>query len=1273
LFVLAAGYLYFEYSRYVSSPTPDNTERIINQSLDTAEGLMNRIESDFIETTNELLGRFQIFISSNQNRNFIYSRLNEDDFWSVSLYRNNEPWLWKGFQLSPADIESSSFSDTLQVSVIKRNNVILLLGYVEFEEDDNDYQLITAKKLEQTSNLPLARDVNYNLSGHPDLQNLYPVTFNFFNPLPDQVTYRKLSTISEDSVGVVYANPANLARYENIYKDQISTWRSVFHLIIVISIFVCIIIWVSLYKKNPSTFFLQIISIFVSWMILMNSGLLEYWVSIYPVWLDVPDTDSTYKLTTYLFHSLFLFLIFFNCFQFLHSYTRKNPNEYHLRTIGLSLLLGLISVILLMFFISSTEQLLATTDIPLLDLNLAPNIQTFLFYLSSGIFFTACAGIIMSVGYFLFVSEQDKSSLIIILSSFSFIVCSYLADIFLDLQYFPGWSFILSFFIFSAILLVNHFVQTRREAFNNMSGFRRMIIGVFLASIAIYSIVWNASNSRIDRELLAKATEFSEEQTTETDEILRTLLSNLEQELLFLSSEDIERRISNVQAQFQRAVESSIRPEWRSLAFDLQLLTANGRQIIDYSTNLDSPAWTASFNFGFMVTSHNEEQLRMETNRPIIWGRPTALPENYISFYRGWIPIYDESQYNQIIAWVFGAVYQERPDYNKPIRAVLAAATGEDWKQSFYLAEFDSFKVSRNTLLGTYNNQPEYNRLPEREAQIAMNDSIAFITNITSQGKFREVLLKKSDHQIVKASTPFTGFNRHLFSYFRLQIILIFFGLFIFALLGMAGFRSFSLFGQSKQFQHRLLDGLTLSTLIFLIVLTFATRYAVSNQNQQNVERELVNKINALGESVSAELNNAENQASVLSLSRLSSPLDADAIFYSGATVSESTTPQIFQQYIMPSVMPFPAYDFLYNRERKHYITTNQIGSETLLIGYRAILNQNNEPIGAIAIPTFLQSPIYTEQLLETTSYLFGIFLAIFALFIGGTIFMSNRLTKPLQLIQNGLTKISRGDLKTQVEVTSSDEIGSLARAYNTMVERLEETQRELLKAEREAAWKEMAQQVAHEIKNPLTPMKLNLQHLQRQLEKNPANVMELKPIIERTAANVIEQIESLNKIASDFSKFAKPVSEPFQEINLNKLVESVSELYRFDENVNFTLDLPSKNLIVHGIRDELRRVFINLIKNGIEASGPGCSEIFFTLKNRQQTALITIRDSGSGIPESDREKIFVPNFSTKSSGTGLGLAITKKIIEAHNGRIRFESAVDEGTTFIVELPLRSL
>lgn len=1267
----AAAYLIFEQSTQLTPDSEEEIQRLMDEALDQGEDLFYQTYREFKESSNRLFDEVTEFPVNRQNLSHIHNTFEEFGFWGSALYQRNNRLVWNGFSISPVPVAISGSLDSLRVSVLKRNNVVYLMGQRSFQSEEEPYHLLTSQMLELTSNLPFADRTTFRLSDDPSLRSIFPVTFNFFDALPDEpFEYRTLSTESADSVGIVWATPDDFSVYAGMEEADQAEWRVFFHITIFLALFIFLVTW-SAYNRSLAAYVLQFGILTAGWYLLFPAGLLDGWIESILRRIETPaDHQTVSVLVRYLFQGVMLMLLAIFSFNYFRAREVKTGREFSFSTLLLSMLFGLLSLFFILLFILATESILIQTNLPLLDLELAPDISSFFFYIACGIYFIATAGIILSAGAHLFKIEQDKAAIITVSSLFSFFLFYYLADLLLDVYSLFTWVSLLAGGLFFVYLLILQWIHKFPDSFREMSGFRRMMLGVILASVAGYIVVWNTSNERIDRELRERAEDFASEEIADTRSILTAMLFSLESNLSFLSEEDVQNRAATVQAQFQRAINASIQPEWRKHSFEVQLLDPRGEPISDFSTNLDTPGWRSLVNIRIMQTSYTEEQLRRETNRPIVWDRPTDLGENFISFNRGWIPIWSQDVPYRIIAWIFAAAYQERPDYNKPIRAVLADAGSSDWKQSFYLAEFAGDRVTRTALQGIYSNQPEYNRLPTRETEIVTRDSLAFITNITAQGSFREILLKKEENRFIKASTPVPGFNHHLFSFFRFHIVLVFFGLFLFATLAIFGLNYFSLFGQSRKFRHRLLDGLTLSTILFLTILIFATQYAVSNQNEKNVERELITKLNSLSESLRGEVDLTPGRAASGSLAEFANPLNVDAILYAGPNVLDSTTPQIFQQHLMPRSMPFPAYDFLYNRERRHYITTERIGDETLLVGYRALLDENNAPAGAIAIPTFVQSPVYREQLLETTSYLFGVYLAIFALFIIGTVFFSSRLTKPLQIVQSGLNKISRGDMKTQVNVTSNDEIGSLARAYNQMVDRLDHAQRELVKAEREAAWKEMAQQVAHEIKNPLTPMKLNLQHLQRQLEANPENVMELKPAIERTASNIIDQIESLNKIASDFSKFARPVHEPMQEVNLNKLLSSVCDLYQYDEDVEIECSLPSADLITSGVDDELRRVLINLVKNGIESYNQPPAKIRVSMKRNGEMAVITISDQGSGIETDARDRIFVPNFSTKSSGTGLGLAITKKIIEAHHGEISFDSNEGEGTTFIIRLPL---
>lgn len=213
-----------------------------------------------------------------------------------------------------------------------------------------------------------------------------------------------------------------------------------------------------------------------------------------------------------------------------------------------------------------------------------------------------------------------------------------------------------------------------------------------------------------------------------------------------------------------------------------------------------------------------------------------------------------------------------------------------------------------------------------------------------------------------------------------------------------------------------------------------------------------------------------------------------------------------------------------------------------------------------------------------------------------------------------------------------------------------------------------MARQVAHEIKNPLTPMKLSIQYLQKAIDNNSPNVKEMTGNVART---LIEQIDHLSKIASDFSQFAN-IGNPRKEVfDLHELLYSLSSLYESTENLHFDWKPVSEKVMLFADKTQLNRLFTNLLQNAIEATNGEAERVIRLEENLNgEFIVVSITDFGYGIPEQMRDKIFTPNFTTKSSGTGLGLAMSKSIAEQAQGDIWFVTAEGEGTTFFVKLPL---
>jgi len=255
------------------------------------------------------------------------------------------------------------------------------------------------------------------------------------------------------------------------------------------------------------------------------------------------------------------------------------------------------------------------------------------------------------------------------------------------------------------------------------------------------------------------------------------------------------------------------------------------------------------------------------------------------------------------------------------------------------------------------------------------------------------------------------------------------------------------------------------------------------------------------------------------------------------------------------------------------------------------------------------------------------------------------------------LKKVRLNKSNEKLDWRFNDEIGESIQQYNDMVEQLERTAVELATSERESAWKEMAQQVAHEIKNPLTPMRLTLQMIER--EKDIKEVREM-------ATNLLEEVENLTHIAEAFSRFAQMPGLQLKRFDVSYQTNRAVGLYA-DRGVRF---ISSGPVYAKVDKEQWSRIMHNLVKNAIQ-SVPETreAEILILVSKQEKTATIRVRDNGEGIPEPMQERVFEPNFTTKSSGMGLGLAMVKNLIENFGGNIRFETS-PEGTEFIIELPI---
>lgn len=378
-----------------------------------------------------------------------------------------------------------------------------------------------------------------------------------------------------------------------------------------------------------------------------------------------------------------------------------------------------------------------------------------------------------------------------------------------------------------------------------------------------------------------------------------------------------------------------------------------------------------------------------------------------------------------------------------------------------------------------------------------------------------------------------------------------------------------------------------------------------------------------------------------------------------------SSRAEIFSKNLQsPNINPKALHELSENN-RSEYIHNESIGALDYLSGYIPFFNNNGDKLAYLNLPYFTRQNLLTQEITNLVITMLNIYVLLFLITTGIAFFMSEQITRPLKVIQESFKKVKLGLQNKTIDYQRNDEIAGLIEEYNRMVVELSENTAKLAKSEREMAWREMARQIAHEIKNPLTPMKLNIQQLQRVWKKQSPKRDEM---IEKVCTTIIDQINSLSSIATEFSNFAKMPQPKNEVVDIITKIKNTVKLFDQTENLEFVTNFNNNTEVnIYADKEQVSRVFINLIKNGIQAIKEDKKGIIsINVKTDGKAAYIEICDNGRGIPDEIHKQLFQPNFTTKSSGMGLGLAIVKKIIETSNGQIKFTTEINKGTCFSI-------
>jgi len=583
--------------------------------------------------------------------------------------------------------------------------------------------------------------------------------------------------------------------------------------------------------------------------------------------------------------------------------------------------------------------------------------------------------------------------------------------------------------------------------------------------------------------------------------------------------------------------------------------------------------------------------------------------------------------------------------------------------QQFYHAQDISYAVFSNTTMLFSSGKFNYDLSFDRDL---LGDPALHRTGITAAG-FVHIAQEDENDRVAVVSSPETSRTYTLANFSFLLVL----GLAIILVFLFAQGISNYLGGEKLYFSTRIQLLLNLAFFLPLILVSVTTLNLTNRSSQNQLNEEYLNKAESFSGQLSAQLDdylnghlesNVSFENQLTDLAKLTK-LDANVYDAKGVLLATSQ-PQIFENNMVSTYINPDALRKI-RRGENVMIETERVGKLEYSVSYAALKAPlTGELIGILGIPFFQSGHLMEKAQINVLANILNIFALIFIALVILSYFVSLWLTFPLKFITQSLQRTSLTKINQPLKWKADDEIGLMVKEYNQMLFKLSESKADLEQTQRERTWREIAQQVAHEIKNPLTPMKLTLQQLQRSVQAE-TNTPEKT---ERAVSSLLNQVDTLNDIALSFSTFAKMPEPVMQRLELVSVVKRIVLLH--SQSGDLSLSSSVKEAFINGDEQLLGRTFSNIILNAFQSAIPGRHQrLNVALERKGARVLLTFQDNGRGIEPHIAERIFLSHFSTKKSGSGLGLAIAKQAIEQMQGRIWFDTEVGQGTTFYIELP----
>lgn len=806
------------------------------------------------------------------------------------------------------------------------------------------------------------------------------------------------------------------------------------------------------------------------------------------------------------------------------------------------------------------------------------------------------------------------------------------------------------------LLLLNsrHFFLLASEIISS-----RLIFWLFFFSLSIAFIIIEENSNKEVRERMRIATTLASKADPSSERLMNTVLTDFRSEALAPIFDEFKNDRTN------KLLKDS-------------LLSDN---FTGYLNKFDTKIFTFDPDENSL---YNEDSTTFNTLTTILntQGKPTSVPD---LFY--YDVSYDKFNYlcKRIISDSAG----------KPLGFIFILATPKRYKvdalypelflkgynNSIENSHIYSYAVYNNLKLVTSHNdfafplQLTYDQLPKTDFKTIRRKGYDELWY--RAGPDKAVIIAKPDNLFIEATT--------LFSYLFCAFLLV---TSIFWLLNSI-IRSRLKWKELRRYWQMSIRNQVHSTIIFISLLSFIVvgvatilffvdRYHNNNREKLSrtirvMQNEIRNSLTDLivFDDVIKVYDEGYREKLDQTISRISEIHAVDINLYDlDGNLRASSLPLPYKKGIVSSRMDPIAYYHLSGLKEIQFFKEETIGTLKYLSNYVPVIDETGREYAFLNIPYFTSQ---TKLRQEISNFLVAIInLNAFIFLIAGIVafFITNRITRSFSFISNKMKAVNLGQMNEAIEWNRNDEIGELVQEYNKMVSKLDDSAAALAKSEREGAWREMARQVAHEIKNPLTPMKLSLQYLQRAIDADTGNIYELTKSVART---LVEQIDHLSQIAGEFSQFANIGNPRNETFDLNESLKLLMQLHSIEDNLELEWKPVNGAVMIYADRTHINRLFTNLIQNALQAI-PEDKRGHIVVEESLTTdhVLITVTDNGSGIPNDLQSKIFTPNFTTKTSGTGLGLAMCKSIVEQTKGNMWFDTRLGKGTTFFIELPLKT-